>query len=210
MSRVNLLPREVLERQRTRKVTSLVAAVGTAALMIVALIYFLEVRSLSGVKSDVDAQDRGNAQLQAQVSGLHLYQDLQDTAAARVQLLDKVFAGEVSFSGLFLDLSNAIPTDADLTSLAINVGAPGQATAEASSEIVGSITFAGQGVSSDSVAAFTSRLQGVKGWANPYVTSVTKSGAIGTTFVQFAGTVDLTTGALTDRGARGAALVGSA
>ncbi len=58
------------------------------------------------------------------------------------------------------------------------------------------------------MATLLSRLETVKGWANPYVTSVSKAGPVGTAIVQFAGTVDLTTAALTPRGAQGAAALG--
>ncbi len=121
MSRVNLLPPEIRERQRTRKVATLVIFASVGVLLLVVFVYLLEMRSLSSVKSDIDAQGNRNRQLQGRISGLQQYAQLQDQANAEEQLLGQVFAGEVSFSSLLLDLSSVVPSDADLRSLSITV-----------------------------------------------------------------------------------------
>ncbi len=209
MSRVNLLPPEIRERQRTRKVATLVIFASVGVLLLVVFVYLLEMRSLSSVKSDIDAQGNRNRQLQGRISGLQQYAQLQDQANAEEQLLGQVFAGEVSFSSLLVDLSSVVPSDADLRSLSITVSTTQTPSAgQIPNGIIGSMAFSGDGASSDSVATLLSRLETVKGWANPYVTSVSKAGPVGTAIVQFAGTVDLTTAALTPRGAQGAAALG--
>jgi Tfp pilus assembly protein PilN len=209
---VNLLPPEILQSQRMRKVTAVVIGAAVPILLLVVFSYLLESRSLSQVNRDIEEQKNRNVQLEGQISGLRPFQELQTEAGQKQQLLGEVFADEVSFSQLLLHVSQVIPSDAYLKSLSITVGATGQPAtgATTSTGIIGSIAFSGEGASSDTVATFLSSLEGVNGWANPYVTSVTKTGAPGATLVDFAGTVDLTTGALTDRGATGAAEAGAA
>jgi Tfp pilus assembly protein PilN len=200
MSLVNLLPPEIRQRQQTRKVAFLIAAGGVALLLLIFFVYLLETQSLSGVNADVDDQTALNANLQVQIADLQRFADLQNEAAAKQALLSLVFADELSFSGALRDVSRVIPSDAYLTSLTITV-TPTTTAVEptgVSTGIIGTIAFSGTGATPDSVAALLTRLENVRGWVNPFVSTVThpESGNI----VEFAGTVDLTVDALTQRG----------
>jgi Tfp pilus assembly protein PilN len=200
VSQVNLLPPEIRQRQQTRRVTFLVIAGGAIALLLIMFVYLLQARSLASVNDQVDAQQAINAGLNGQIADLQRFQGLQDEANAKKALLSTVFANEVSFSGALFDVSRVIPSDAYLTSLAISITPPvAPAPGQTPTGIIGSITFAGQGLDTDTVATLLTRLDGVKGWVNPFVTSVTKAGT--GSVVSFTGTVDLTTAALTPRGA---------
>jgi Tfp pilus assembly protein PilN len=200
VSQVNLLPPEIRQRQQTRRVTFLVIAGGAIALLLIMFVYLLQVRSLASVNDRVDAQQAINAGLNGQIADLQRFQGLQDEANAKKALLSTVFANEVSLSGALFDVSRVIPSDAYLTSLSISVTPPVAPTpGQTPTGIIGSITFAGQGLDADTVATLLTRLDGVKGWVNPFVTSVTKAGT--GSVVAFTGTVDLTTAALTPRGA---------
>lgn len=199
MSNVNLLPPDIRQRQQTRKVAFLIAAGGVALLLVILFVYLLETRSLSGVNEDIEAQARRNADLQGQIAELQRFADLQNEAAEKQALLNSVFADELSFSGALLDVSRVIPSDAFLTSLTITVN-PSSVTAPTgvSTGIIGTISFSGRGASPVSVATLLTRLENVKGWVNPFVTTVTRSSDAN--IVEFAGTVDLTPDALTQRG----------
>ncbi|HEY7399799.1 MAG TPA: hypothetical protein VH989_02755, partial [Actinomycetota bacterium] len=161
------------------------------------------------VRSDIEDQQGQNADLQTQIAALQKYADLQAEADAKQQLLAAVFADELSFSGAMVDVSRVIPSDAFLTSLTITVNpAATTATTGTPGAIVGTIAFAGEGANAESVAALLTRLENVRGWVNPFVTSVARPG-LGD-IVQFTGTVDLTVDALTPRGREGAAAAGLA
>ena len=203
MSQVNLLPPEIRERQQTRRVTFAVLAGGAIALLLIVFFYLLQSRQLANVNDQIDAQRRFNEGLNAQIADLQRFQDLQNQAAAKKDLLSAVFANEVSLSGALLDMSRVMPSDAYLTSFTVTITPPAPATpGETPSGIVGTISFAGQGLDPDTVATLLTRLDGVKGWVNPFVTSVNKPGP--STVSTFTGTVDLTSDALTTRGAQGA------
>jgi len=203
VSQVNLLPPEIRERQRTRRVTLAVLSGGAIALLLIVFFYLLQARQLANVNDQIDAQRRFNEGLNAQIADLHRFQDLQNQATAKKDLLSTVFANEVSFSGALLDLSRVLPPDAYLTSFTITITPPAPSTpGETPSGIIGTIAFTGQGLDPDTVATLLTRLDGVKGWVNPFVTAVSKPGP--STVTTFTGTVDLTTDALTPRGAQGA------
>ena len=206
MSQVNLLPPDIRQRQQTRKVAFLIAAAGVALLLLVLFVYLLETQSLKGVNEDIEAQTARNADLQAQITELQRFADLQDEAAAKQLLLSSVFANELSFSGAMLDVSRVIPSDAFLTSLTITLNSAGTPTGETTA-IVGTIAFSGEGASAETVATLLGRLENVKGWVNPFVSSVARPG-LGD-LVQFTGTVDLTVDALTQRGQEGAVAAGA-
>jgi Tfp pilus assembly protein PilN len=200
VSQVNLLPPEIRQRQQTRRVTFLVIAGGAIALLLIVFVYLLQARSLASVNDQINAQQAINTGLNGQIADLQRFQDLQDQANAKKALLTTVFANEVSFSGALFDVSRVIPSDAYLTSLSITISPPAAPTlGQTPTGIIGSIAFAGQGLDADTVATLLTRLDGVKGWVNPYVTSVTKTGT--GSVVTFTGTVDLTTASLTPRGA---------
>ncbi|MBI3648788.1 MAG: hypothetical protein HY240_08575 [Actinobacteria bacterium] len=200
MSQVNLLPPEIRQRQQTRQLALTVLAGGAIVLLLIIFAYLLQARSLASVNNDIDAQRRINAGLNGQIADLRPFQDLQNEAQAKRQLLAAVFSNEVSFSEGLLDVSRVMPADAYLTSLTVTINPPAQGTTTGTpTGIIGSIAFSGEGLSADTVATLLTRLERVRGWANPYVTSVIRPGS--TDVVQFTGTVDLTTDALTKRGA---------
>jgi Tfp pilus assembly protein PilN len=207
VSQVNLLPPDIRQRQQTRRVAFLIAAAGVALLLLVLFVYLLQTQSLKGVNDDIEAQTAKNADLQAQITELQHFADLQDEAAAKQQLLSSVYANELSFSGAMQDVSSVIPSDAFLTSLTITLNPAGIATGESTS-ILGTIAFSGEGASTETVATLLGRLENVKGWVNPFVSSVARPGAGDN--VQFTGTVDLTVDALTQRGQEGASAAGVA
>jgi Tfp pilus assembly protein PilN len=206
MSLVNLLPPDIRQRQQTRRVAFLIAAAGIGVLLLVVFAYLLEVQSLSSVRGDIEDQQAQNANLQTSIAALQKYADLQTEADAKQQLLAAVFADELSFSGALVDVSRVIPSDAVLTSLTITVNPAASATTGVPGTILGTIAFTGEGANAESVAALLGRLENVRGWVNPFVTSVARPG-LGD-IVQFTGTVDLTVDALTPRGREGAIAAG--
>ena len=204
MSQVNLLPPDILEAQRWRRLTGFVVAGGAVVLGLIFLFYLMQVGTLGGVRDDIEAQEASNAQLRQQIADLQRFEDLQVRAQAKQQLLASAFTGEASFSGLLMDMSRVIPSDAALNSLAVTVTPP---TADAEAEagatgFVGTITTAGSADSFDTLSTWLTRLEQVQGWVNPWMSSISREGDTGTIYT-FASGVDLTADVLTERG-RGA------
>lgn len=213
MTQVNLLPPEILQRQRTKRLTMLVIAGGCGALLLIFLFYLLQVNNLSNVNGEIDAQEAKNAKLASLVADLQQYADLQKEAVAKQVTLTTAMAYEASFSGMLLDLSRIMPADAYLTSLTITITPPASTTTTttgtAPTPLVGQITFSGTGLGANSVVEMINGLESVRGWVNPFVTTVTREQA-GSQVGTFDGSTDLTDAVLTKQGKKGAAIVSGA
>jgi hypothetical protein len=68
---------------------------------------------------------------------------------------------------------------------------------------VGSITGGGKAVSIDTLSVFLTRLEQVRGWVNPWMTTVTRNESVNG--FDYSMSVDLTDEVVTDRGRGGAA-----
>jgi len=203
VSQVNLLPRELRQKQVARRTTTMVAAIGAGLLALVLAFYVLQTMRLSSVQDELAAQEATNAQLEAQIAELQPYADLQAQLAAKQGLVDTVFLNEVSWSGVLVDVSRMIPDDSYLTTLA------GQLTAVTGTQIgaeptateglIGGLTFEGVADGTDTIATWLTRLESVKGWVNAWVTTAQETGAY-TRIYTFGSGVDLTFEAATGRG----------
>lgn len=203
MSQVNLLPPDILQAQRYRRLTSLVMLGGLLLLLLVFGFYLLQANKLSSVNDEIAAQNATNASLQADIAEKQKFADLQAKAQEKQQLLAAAYAGEASFSGLLMDFSRVIPSDAFVDSLALQVS---EATSEPAdgqtAGLVGTITGSGTAETIDSIAIFLTRLEQVKGWVNPWIATVSENQELGA--YDFSLSIDLTEDVLTDRGRGGA------
>ncbi len=208
MSQVNLLPPELLARQKQRRLTSLIILGGGIAMLLLLGFWFLQGQKLSDVNEEIAAQNATNAGLEAQIQGLAEYQALEEEAAQKEVLLAEAYAGEVSFSGLLMDMSRVIPSDAYLTALNIilstsDVSVDGAAPAgTATGGLIGSISSEGKAAGTESLASWLTRLESVQGWVNPWLASITETEA-GSRLYTFTSGVDLSAQALTVRGQEG-------
>ena len=198
MSHVNLLPPEILEAQRWRRVTFGVAAAGAILLVALFGFYLLQTNTLSGVNEDIDDQEQTNASIQASIADKQKFADLQEEAQSKQALLSTAYAGEVSFSSLLMDLSRVVPSDAYIDSLTVQMTAAQADVATAASELVGAITMSGKAVNVESVSIFLTRLEQVKGWVNPWAGNVSDDAAVNG--VSYGLQVDLSTDVITERG----------
>jgi Tfp pilus assembly protein PilN len=213
VSRVNLLPSEIKKGQENRRRFILFLLAGVAIVLLVLAFWFLQSMRLGDVQSQVDAQNQQNASIQQEINGLQKYEQLQTEAQQQEQLLAAAYAGEVSYSGMLLDISKVIPSDTYLTNFASTLQAPTASTTTPSTSspttttFVGTMTFSGETLHFDSLTTWLNRLDTVQGWANPWTSNVTADAAVAGAY-QFDTTADLTQDALTQRGAAGEATTG--
>ncbi len=208
MSQVNLLPPEIRQRQVTRRTSALVGLGGVAVLAVLGLFYFLQTTSLSRVNEDLQAQNAINAQKQAEIQSLSEFAELQTEVQAKRTLVDTVFANEVAWSGVLLDLSRILPGPAYLTNVTGTLTAttgtseapapgPGGAT-----DLIGDIELQGFALDARTIAMWLTRLEQVKGWVNPWLSTAAESEP-GSNLYGFTSGVDLSTAASTKRGQGG-------
>ncbi len=201
MSQVNLLPPDILQAQRYRRLTSGVVVAGVVLVAAVFGYYLLQSNELSSVNDEIAAQEATNASIQASIAEKQKYADLQAEAQAQQQLLSAAYAGEVSFSALLMDFSRVIPSDAYVSSLAIQADQAAVGTEGATPGLIGGITGSGQAVSIDTLSVFLTRLEQVKGWVNPWMSTVSKNEEVNG--YDYSVSVDLTDEVVTERGRGG-------
>lgn len=198
MSQVNLLPPDILAAQRQRRMAGVVALAGVGLIGLILLFYILQLGRLSGVQNDIEQAEQNNQGLQNEIDQLQEFQELQTQAQAKQQLLDEVFANEISFSGLLMDVSRVIPGTAALTSMSAATQEPAPASG-GDTLLTGRIDVAGLALDYDTISAWLLRLERVEGWVNPWVTSIAdpESGPI-----TYTSGVDLTEAVVTERGSQ--------
>jgi Tfp pilus assembly protein PilN len=204
VSQVNLLPREILDRQKERRTTVLVAIAGAVVLLLIFGFFLIQNAKLSSVNSDIAAKEADNASIQAQIDSLQKYADLQEKAQSQEALLASAYQNDVSFSQLLMDVSRVIPSDEYLDTLTFQVSPPAASAASntttttSAPAFVGAMSATGKGASVETLSTWLTRMESVKGWVNAWMGSVTRDDT-GTSYT-FSSGVDLTDGVLSARG----------
>lgn len=199
MTQVNLLPPELRQRQATQRTTLFVGLCGAAALALVLVFSFMQSAQLQQAEDELAQQQDANARVSRQITQLQEFGDLQQELATKQQLMGQVYRNEVSWSGVLLDLSRVIPSEAYLTNLTGTTSgteALGEGTAAG---IVGSLSFTGAVKGADTLAEWLNRLEQVDGWVNAWASSASETGPF-TRIYQFQSGVDLSGDVLTRRG----------
>jgi Tfp pilus assembly protein PilN len=205
VSEVNLLPPDILAEQRQRRMAGVVALAGLGVLVLIGLFYLLQANKLAGIRADIEDQQRTNAELQREIDQLQEFDQLRAQAQAKQELLNEVFANEISFSGLLMDVSRVIPSTAALTSMSASAEEPTPTTG-GPTLLTGRIDVSGLALDYDTLHAWLTRLERVRGWVNPWITSIADPEAGPITYTSG---VDLTTAALTPRGRRAGGQAGA-
>jgi Tfp pilus assembly protein PilN len=202
VSQVNLLPRDILDRQKERRTALLVGAAGAVVLLLIFGFFLLQNSKLNDVNTKITAAEADNASVQSQINDLQKYDELQAKAQAQEALLASAYANDVSFSQLLMDVSRVIPSDAYLETLTFQTSAPTTTSAATTTTttptFVGSMSATGTGVSVETLSTWLTRVESVKGWVNAWMTSITR-GDTGTSYT-FSSGADLTDGVLSPRG----------
>jgi Tfp pilus assembly protein PilN len=196
VSQVNLLPPDILAAQRQRRLAGVVALAGAGVIGLIFVFYVLQLGSLGSVREDIERAEQNNAGLRRDIEALQQFEEIRSRAQAKQDLLNQVFANEISFSGILMDVSRVIPSDAALTSFSATAQEP-TVTTGGSTLLTGRIDVAGLAVDYDAIASWLMRLERIRGWVNPWVTSIAdpETGPI-----TYASGVDLTTAVVTERG----------
>jgi Tfp pilus assembly protein PilN len=205
MSQVNLLPPDILAAQRQRRLAGVVALAGIGVIGLILVFYVIQLGNLSGVRSDIEAQQQSNQSLQSEIDSLREFEELRARAQAKQELLNSVFANEVSFSGLLMDVSRVIPSTAALTAMSASTQVP-TPTVGGTTLLTGRIDIGGLALDYDTIASWLIRLERVRGWVNPWVTSI--ADVVDGPLTYTSG-VDLTTAVMTPRGRQAGGVAGA-
>jgi Tfp pilus assembly protein PilN len=194
MARVNLLPPEIAERARFRRIQ---LGLGAGLVSAVAVVVALQLSAGAEVREAEAAQaaaaSRG-AELQAAAGEFAEVEAVYARAAAARAVLAEAMGQEVRFSSFLRDLSLTVPDDVQLADTTFT-----QAVGPDPDGGIGTVTFSGIAASHDDVAVWLETLAAQQGYANPTISGSTAEVAEGRRKVTFTSSVSLTPDALSHR-----------
>jgi Tfp pilus assembly protein PilN len=198
LPKVNLLPPEIAEQARFRKVQVGLAGGVLAAVGVVALLYVGASSSLSEANTELETATATSAQLQAESAKYADVTTVYANAAAAEAMLTQAMGEEVRYSQFLNDLSLTVPENVWIKNVSFAQAAVPPALGSTEPGI-GTVTFTGVGFKHDDVAVWLESLAKQKGYVNPYFSSSTEA-LIGTRkTVNFTSTVTMTPDALSKR-----------
>jgi Tfp pilus assembly protein PilN len=202
LPRVNLLPPEIAETRRFRRIQLGLGGAVLGAVGIVALLYVAASSSVSSAQSDLDQAQATNRTLQAETAQYKDVTAVYERAAAAQAMLTQAMGEEVRYSQFMNDLSLSVPENVWLKTVTFaqsTTTVPATGAALAAVPGIGTVTFSGVGFSHDDVAVWLESLATQKGYANPYFSNSTEA-LLGTRkTVNFTSSVALTPAAYSGR-----------
>ena len=198
LPKVNLLPPEIAESARFRKVQFGLGGGVLAAIGVVAMLYVGASGSLSEANTELETSQATGTQLQAETAKYNDVTAVYAQAAAAEAMLTSAMGEEVRYSQFLNDLSLTVPENIWVKNLTFAQAATPPALG-ATEPGIGTVTFSGVGFKHDDVAVWLESLAKQKGYANPYFSNSTEA-MVGTRkTVNFTSTVTLTPDALSKR-----------
>jgi len=199
LPRVNLLPPEIGERVRIRRIQYGLGGGVLAAVGVVALLFLGASASVNDANTELETATASGTALQAESAKFAEVKAVYAQAAAAEAMLTTAMGEEVLYSEFLYGLGLTIPDRAWLTNATFKQGPPEGAAATAVAPGVGTVTFTGVGYTHDDVAAWLDALAKQEGFENPYFTESVAT-EIGTrNVVEFNSLVLMTADALSGR-----------
>lgn len=203
LPRVDLLPPEIGQRSRQRRVQ---VAVGCGLLAAVGVVAALSTAG-EAARQDADAEltvvSARGAALQAETAKYVDVLAVHQRADGAQDMLSLALAEEVRFSELLDDLSRTVPDNVSLDAVTFSQPTPAPPAVAGGEPGIGTVTFTGAALSHDDVAAWLDSLATQDGYAEPSLTSSTASSTAnagdGQATVTFTSSVTLTSAALSGR-----------
>ena len=196
LPRVNLLPPEIAETARMRRIQVGLGCAVLGTVTAVALLYVSATHGVSSAQDEVTAANARNASLRADVVQYKDVTAVYDRATAAQAMLTQAMGEEVRYSQFLSDLSLTIPSNVWVKSLNFTQGTSASAVGAAG---IGTVTVTGIGFSHDDVAVWLESLAQQKGYTDPYFSSSSEALLESRKTVNFTSTATLTPAAYSGR-----------
>lgn len=195
LPRVNLLPPEIGERVRFRRIQYGLGGGVLAAVGLVAALLVLAAGGVAEANREVETATATGKTLQGEKDKYRDVEAVYAQAAAAQGMLVQAMGEEIKFSSQLYDLGLTVPGNVWLTTAAFKQAASPPA-AGSTVPSVGTVTFSGVGFKHDDVATWLDALGKQPYYSNPYFTKSTAA-LIGTRkTVTFSSSVTLNAKAL--------------
>ena len=198
LPRVNLLPPEIAETARFRRITYGLGGGLLCAVGVVALLFVAASSAVSEAGTEVETATAQNTALQAETARFADVQAVYGRAAAAQAMLTTAMGEEVRYSQYLNDLSLTVPENVWVKNVTF-AQVPAPAVAGSTTPGIGTVTFTGVGFKHDDVAVWLDSLAKQKGYVNPYFTTSTRAPLGNRKIVNFTSTVTMTSEALSGR-----------
>ena len=198
LPRVNLLPPEIAETARFRRITYGLGGGLLCAVGVVALLFVAASSAVSEAGTEVETATAQNTALQAETARFADVQAVYGRAAAAQAMLTTAMGEEVRYSQYLNDLSLTVPENVWVKNVTF-AQVPAPAVAGSTTPGIGTVTFTGVGFKHDDVAVWLDSLAKQKGYVNPYFAGSTKASLGNRKIVNFTSTVTMTSEALSGR-----------
>ncbi|WP_052667337.1 PilN domain-containing protein [Nitriliruptor alkaliphilus] len=119
--KVNLLPQEQTARQSANRQRNGVIAGGVAVLAVLGAVTVWQDGRVAEAEDRLTGEQAVLASLQAEVTQLDEFADLERRVTESDTLIVQALAGETSFAGILQDIAAVMPSDAQLETLAITL-----------------------------------------------------------------------------------------
>ncbi len=120
-ARVNLLPREIEERARTRRTAGFTIGAVAAFAAVLLLVYLAKLGDLNQAREERDRAQQTVAELNDEKASLQEFAELDRLVNARNQLLASALASEISWASVLNNLALTFPGNSSLVTLEANL-----------------------------------------------------------------------------------------
>jgi Tfp pilus assembly protein PilN len=207
MPRVNLMPPEIADAERFRRLQLAMGGAVVLAAVVVGALYMHAKSGISAAQQQVNTAQSQNAALQTKLNSLSAVKTTFAEVQTRQQLLQQAMGQEIRWSYMLNDLSLRIPSNVWLTGMqatesTVGVGATGATASTVPGgpvSDIGTISFSGVGFQHDDVAAWLDSLAKERGFTQPTFSSSTESAIGSRGIVDFATTAVIDAKALSNR-----------
>jgi Tfp pilus assembly protein PilN len=207
MPRVNLLPPEIEESRRARKLQAGMGAAVALSVLAVGAGYVMAHSSASHAKSDLAQAKDQTTSLQAKVAQYAGDETLRTQLTGEQTMLSTAMANEVQWSHYLNDLTLRIPDNVWVTQMTVQENGTTASSSSAQSSTspstvntgVGTVTVTGVAFTHDDVATWLDSLAKEKGYANAYFSNSAEAFIGPRRVVNFTSSTTVTSDALSGR-----------
>jgi Tfp pilus assembly protein PilN len=204
MPRVNLMPPEIADAERFRRLQLAMGSAVLLAAVVVGALYMHAKSGISSAQTQVDQAQSQQTSLQGQLDKLASVKQTFAEVQGKQALLQQAMGPEIRWSYVLNDLSLRVPNNVWLTGIQAteNIGGAVPTTAAlpgSTATDIGTISFAGVGSRHDDVANWLDSLAREKGFSQPTFSSSVESAIGAVSVVDFATSVNVDTKALSNR-----------
>jgi Tfp pilus assembly protein PilN len=208
LPRVNLLPPEIAEAKRLRRVQAGLGVTVAVAVVAVGALYYNAHGGVASAQDQLTQAQQESTRLQQQVTQYQNVTALKDRVSAAETNLQQAMGPQVLWSHYMSDLAVTLPGNVWLTEVQAKLGTSdgtqspgGIAGALPSADAIGAISLQGSALTHGDVASMLSALAKEKGFKDPFFTKSSEAVVQNTTkkVAQYQMTVNLTSKALSGR-----------